>query len=97
MAELVFLPLTILVYKWKNYDLYDWLFTVFYVIYAFTFVMTDELPLNARIGSFYLGIPALSYCAFVFSKFQSHYSIYTIKVMSALGLSTALISLLIIF
>lgn len=97
MAELVFLPLTILVYKWKNYDLYDWLFTVFYVIYAFTFVMTDELPLNARIGSFYLGIPALSYCAFVFSEFQSHYSIYTIKMMSALGLSTALISLLIIF
>ncbi|EJK2100778.1 hypothetical protein ACXA2F_003477 [Vibrio cholerae] len=97
MAELVFLPLTILVYKWKNYDLYDWLFTVFYVIYAFTFVMRDELPLNARIGSFYLGIPALSYCAFVFSEFQLHYSVYTIKVMSALGLSAALISLLIIF
>ncbi|EJH67839.1 putative membrane protein [Vibrio cholerae HE-45] len=44
-----------------------------------------------------MGIPALSYCAFVFSEFQLHYSVYTIKVMSALGLSAALISLLIIF
>ncbi|ENM3860955.1 hypothetical protein ACPFTZ_001899 [Vibrio cholerae] len=97
MTELVFLPLIILVFNWKNYDLYNWLFTVFYVIYAFTFLMTDEIPLNARIGSFYLGIPALSYCVFVLSEFQSHYSVYTIKLMSALGLSAALISLLIIF
>ncbi|RBO14613.1 hypothetical protein DSL61_16370 [Vibrio cholerae] len=97
MTELVFLPLIILVFNWKNYDLYDWLFTVFYVIYAFTFVMTDEIPLNTRIGSFYLGIPALSYCVFVLSEFQSNYSVYTIKLMSALGLSAALISLLIIF
>lgn len=97
MTELVFLPLIILVFNWKNYDLYDWLFTVFYVIYTFTFLMTDEIPLNARIGSFYLGIPALSYCVFVLSEFQSNYSVYTIKLMSALGLSAALISLLIIF
>ncbi|WP_160174786.1 hypothetical protein [Vibrio fluvialis] len=55
------------------------------------------MPLNSRIGSFYLGIPAFSYAAFIFAELQDSVHENVVKVLSALGLSAALIALLVIF
>ena len=94
--ELVILPLLILPFRWKNYDLYDWAFTVFYVSYA-CFLVTADLPQNTRLSDFYLGIPAFSYVAFIFSDWQTHYPEQFVRVLGGVGVSIAYISLLVFF
>lgn len=97
MTGIVFLPLLILVFKWKTFSKYDWVFTLYYILYALTLVTTKDIPLNSRIGSFYLGVPAFSYAAFIFAELQDSVHENVVKVLSALGLSAALIALLVIF
>lgn len=92
MMELVFLPLLILVFKWRTFSKYDWAFTFYYLLYAMTLVTTKDMPLHSRIGSFYLGVPA-----FIFSELQDSMNENVVRVLSALGLSSALVAILVVF
>lgn len=97
MMESVFLPLLILVFKWRTFSKYDWAFTFYYLLYAMTLVTTKDMPLYSRIGSFYLGVPAFCYTAFIFSELQDSMNENVVRVLSALGLSSALVAILFIF
>ncbi len=97
MMELVFLPLSILVFKWRTCSKYDWVFTLYYLTYSLILVVAKEIALNSRVGLFYLGVPAFSYVAFMLPELQNAMSENVVKVWSALGLSVAIIALLIIF
>ncbi len=97
MTGLVFFPLLILVFKWRTYSKYDWAFTLYYLLYALILVLAKDIPLNSRIGLFYLCVPALSYVVFMFPELQGSLSETAIKIWSALGLFSALIALLVIF
>lgn len=93
----VWLPLVILAFKWKEYNKYDWCFTFLYILYAWLLVIEVDIPLSSRIGSFYLGVPALSYVAFIFPALQHALNEKVVRILSALGLTSALIALLVIF
>lgn len=95
--ELVFLPLLIVLFQWRNFARPEWGFTAFYLVYAVLLITNSEIPTNSRISSFYLGIPAAAYVTFIFPELYTRYPESAMRVLSVVGLSVALIALLVIF
>ncbi|MGS0681152.1 hypothetical protein ACVBIO_19190 [Shewanella sp. 0m-8] len=94
--ELIFLPLLIVLVKYKHYARAEWLFTLFFLVYALA-LTTLTLPPNSRLGSFYIGIPSISYLFYIYPDIQTQYPTSVIRVLSTLGVCTAFIALLVFF
>ncbi|SHG15586.1 hypothetical protein SAMN02745781_04105 [Vibrio gazogenes DSM 21264] len=90
----VFLPLMIVPFRWKSFDISQWRFTVYYLLYAISFMQFYHAPLSPYLGSFYLGIPAICYVSFLFPNLQNYYPESAVRMLSIMGLSMAFAALL---
>ncbi|SIO93331.1 hypothetical protein VSP9026_00990 [Vibrio spartinae] len=90
----VFLPLIIVPFRWKSFDLSQWRFTAYYLLYAITLAQFYPLPVSSDLASFYLGIPAICYISFLFPNLQNYYPESAVRMISIIGLSGTFITLL---
>ncbi len=93
----IFLPLVMVFFKWREFSRFDWFFTVSFVAYSVDLTFLSELPLNSYLGSFYVGIPSISYFLFLFPNIQTHYPDDVVKVMSLVGFLISFVCLLLFF
>lgn len=97
LLSMIFLPLTIIPFKWREFENSDWCFNVFYLMYSLALITTSDLPQYHRITSFYIGIPMIAYIAYLFPEWQDHYPDKVIKIISFTGLTVTFIALIAIF
>lgn len=90
----VFLPLMIVLFRWKSFDISQWRFTAYYVLYAIMLTYFYHRPLSPDLGSFYLGIPAICYVSFLFPNLQNYYPESAVRMLSIMGLSVTFVTLL---
>lgn len=95
--ELVFLPLGVVLFQWKHFTLYEWIVTVLYFIYSITINWYVDIPLNSRLGSFYVGIPIASYLLCLFPHYIDKYPSSVIRGMGLSGIIVAFAAALLIF
>ncbi|GIU16850.1 MULTISPECIES: hypothetical protein [unclassified Shewanella] len=94
--ELIFLPLLIVPFKYKQFGRSEWYFTLFFLAYAVT-LTTLTLPLNSRLGSFYIGIPSFSYFFYMYPEIQTQYSSTVLRSLSFFGVVSAFVALVVFF
>lgn len=97
LIYLVFLPLALTLLSWQRHRYYDWLFIVYYFIYAVSLVTSNDIGHSSRLGAFYLGVPAVCYVLFLFPELVDNGEEKTIKIMCLLGISIAFGTMLFIF
>ncbi|SMS00094.1 hypothetical protein VIM7927_01335 [Vibrio mangrovi] len=91
----VFLPLMIVLFQWKSFEIRQWQFTAYYLLYAIVLTTLYQQPISPYLGSFYLGIPAMSYISFLFPGLQSYYPESAVRMVSVAGLSITFLVLII--
>ncbi len=64
--ELIFAPFLIVVLFWKEKTREELFVTLLFLVYAISLFLFVDLPTNSRIGSLFIGIPSVSYLAFMF-------------------------------
>ncbi|GIU13374.1 hypothetical protein [Shewanella sp. MBTL60-007] len=93
---LIFLPLILVLFKYREFGRSEWLFSGFFLVYGLA-LMGAEVPPSSRIGGLYLGVPSISYFFYLFPEVQTQYSSSVIRSLSLLGVVIAFIALLLFF
>ncbi|MBL4913410.1 hypothetical protein L2719_01805 [Shewanella schlegeliana] len=93
---LIFLPLLLVLFKYRDFERLEWLFTGLFLAYGVA-LMGAEVPPSSRLGGLYLAVPSISYFFYLFPEIQTQYSISVIRVLSMLGVCTAFIALIVFF
>jgi hypothetical protein len=92
--ELIFAPFLIVFLFWKQIESDGILISIVFFLYAIGLFFFVDLPTNSRIGSLFIGLPSISYLAFIFPSLIPHEE----KVVKTTSCITLLItSLLLIY
>ena len=81
--ELIFAPFLIVVLFWKKKTREELFITLLFLVYAISLFLFVDLPTNSRIGSLFVGIPSVSYLAFMF-PFLIQYEEKVVKATSVI-------------
>lgn len=93
---LIFLPLLLVLFKYREFGRFEWLFSGLFLAYGVTLIGAD-VPPNSRLGGLYLAVPSIAYFFYLFPEIQTQYPSSVIRCLSLLGVVTAVIALLLFF
>lgn len=93
---LIFLPLLLVLFKYREFGRFEWLFSGLFLAYGLTLIGAD-VPPSSRLGGLYLAVPSISYFFYLFPEVQTQYSAPVVRSLSLLGVGSAFIALLFFF